>query len=540
VLLLALVAAPAAGARDWLRFGGDDQLTNDVAAADAAGISSATAPHLGVRWRAALDGAVIASPLSATVTVAGSPEQLVFAATNGGSVYALRANDGTVLWQRQLGTVSVPACGETFGISSTGVIDPATNRLYVIGASGLLYALDLATGATAPGWPLQIVSNTGAEYVWGGLTSANGMVYVPIASYCDEPDPDGTFATGRLVAVDPGGPAIAATWVVSPDTNELGSIWGFGGTSVDPTTGALWTATGNSWSYDPDCDCINETAGYGETVAELNPALDLLAWNRPPGIPDGDDDTDFGSTPLLVQPPGCPPLAAANSKNGTTYVWNRDDLADGPIWSAQIGPEALAAPFIGQPSYSPATNMLYVTEAQVDGDDALAAFAIGPDCTIETTPTWTAPAGSGTTPPALVVGDVVFVAGGDGGTLTAVDAQSGATLFSTGLDGLAYAPPAFAGGQVLVGTAAGSLYAFAPPAPTIQGARDRTVTAPKRTKSIRVTYAVSARDSADAQVLLVCTPPSGSAFRVGRTKVTCATADATATATFTVTVRAPS
>jgi hypothetical protein len=41
----------------------------------------------------------------------------------------------------------------------------------------------------------------------------------------------------------------------------------------------------------------------------------VLAWNRPEGIPSVEDN-DFGAAPLLFQPPGCPPLAAANAKNG--------------------------------------------------------------------------------------------------------------------------------------------------------------------------------------------------------------------------------
>lgn len=544
--MLVLVAVPSAGARDWLRFGGDNQLTNAVAPADAGGIDAADVSHLGVRWQARLDGALVASPLFvSSVAVNGQDEGVVYAATENGSVYALRADDGTVLWQRQLGAVSVLACGQSFGISSTGVADPILGRLYVIGASGLLYALDLASGATVPGWPLQLIADTSREYVWGGLTLANGRLYVPVASYCDAPGADGIFAEGRLVAVDPVLAQVIASWDVVLQPNSLGGIWGFGGSSVDPA-GDLWTATGNSWVYDAGCDCILETADYGESVVELDPALNVLAADRPPGIPTPVTDTDFGSTPLLFQPPDCPPLAAAHSKNGFAYVWDRDDLAAGPIWSAHIGPDDLATPFIGEPSYSPTLNMLFIANARVYGPDgqpthfdAAVSFAIGPGCTIAQTPTWIADAGEGTKPPPLIVNDVVFIAGGDFGALIALDANTGATLLTATLDGLAYSPPAFAGNKVLIGTAAGTLFAFGEPPPVVQVPADRLYTAPASAKRVRVTYKTTALDST-GPVPVSCRPASGSRFKIGKTTVVCTATsnENTTTATFTVTVRA--
>jgi PQQ enzyme repeat len=54
----------------------------------------------------------------------------------------------------------------------------------------------------------------------------------------------GDFATGRLVAVDVGSVSIVATVQVVPGAGNLGGIWGFGGASIDPLTGDLWTATG--------------------------------------------------------------------------------------------------------------------------------------------------------------------------------------------------------------------------------------------------------------------------------------------------------
>ncbi len=471
----ALVLTSAASAGDWSRYGGDAQQTNDVPAAEAAGIDATTVGSIVQRWTVALGSRVVASPLYAEgVLVDGVGENLVYVATESGLVVALSADDGSVVWQRQLGSVVVARCdfgnGPTqYGVSSTGVVDRSRNRLYVASADGYLSALDLGTGEEAPGWPISIDTLTQAEYVWGGLTLVGDRLYVPVASYCDEADPSGVIAEGRLVAIDVDDASPVASFDVVPGPSNLGGIWGYGGTSVDPDTGMLWTATGNAAVYDATCDCLLEAVGYAEAVVELSPDLAVLAWNRPSPIPlDPPGDTDFGATPLLFQPPGCPPLAAAHAKNGYLYVWRRDDIAAGPIWSAHLGPDDLANPFIAQPSYSPALNMLYVADARdydeqgtVRSFDAVDGIAIGAGCSFPSAPTWVAAsAGRGPKPPPLVVADVVFVNGGYAPVAFAFDARTGATLWTAPLSGAGFAPPAFAGDEVVIADASGAVRAY--------------------------------------------------------------------------------
>ena len=76
--------------------------------------------------------------------------------------------------------------------------------------------------------------------------------------------------------------------------------------------------------------------------------------------------------------------------------------------------------------------------------------------------------------------------------------------------------------------------------PTLNGARSKTVRAPKGARRIRVSYKVSASDLVDGMVAAACTPRSGSRFSVGRTRVSCSANDSSgnaATASFVVTVR---
>jgi len=91
----------------------------------------------------------------------------------------------------------------------------------------------------------------------------------------------------------------------------------------------------------------------------------------------------------------------------------------------------------------------------------------------------------------------------------------------------------------LAGTLTVAGFEFDLTAPRIS-AKSKTVTAPRGARAVPVRYAVSAHDDVDGRVPAACRPPTGSRFRIGRTKVTCTARDSSAnaaTASFTVTVR---
>jgi hypothetical protein len=76
--------------------------------------------------------------------------------------------------------------------------------------------------------------------------------------------------------------------------------------------------------------------------------------------------------------------------------------------------------------------------------------------------------------------------------------------------------------------------------PKLDGATPKTVRIPKKANNARVTYNVTANDSADGVVAVTCKPRSGARFRVGRTTVRCSATDSsgnTGRAVFTVTVK---
>jgi len=190
---------PVAPAASWLAYGHDAQLTNFV---PSRLLTPRTAPYLADKWTTKLDGAIVASPLYASgVSVDGRQRDVLLFETEAGSIYALDPLDGSIIWRDSFGAITTPddACG-SYGFSSTPAIDEQRGVVYAISADGQLHALDLATGAEEPGWPVDVTTARNQyEYVWAGLRLLGDTLYVGVSSYCDQADPNDLAAEGRLV-----------------------------------------------------------------------------------------------------------------------------------------------------------------------------------------------------------------------------------------------------------------------------------------------------------------------------------------------------
>jgi outer membrane protein assembly factor BamB len=260
-------------------------------------------------------------------------------------------------------------------------------------------------------------------------------------------------ADGRLVAIDLGSLASAGAFDAVPGFGFLGGLWGWGGVSAEPDGSVVYSA---------ECDCLVDDGGYGDSVVALTPDLQaVLDWNRPATVPNV-GDADFGAAPLLFQPEGCPPLAAANNKTGELYVWDRRALGAGPI--ATVGLGDASAPFVGAPSYDPVGGLIYESQVFMTDSDTgrkygVAALAPGDDCTFKIV--WRAAFGSGSQAPPIVVGDVVLVGGGFDGGFAAFDAGNGQLLWSYASDAPTLAPLVSVGGSVFGADLDGNVYAFA-------------------------------------------------------------------------------
>ena len=121
-----------------------------------------------------------------------------------------------------------------------------------------------------------------------------------------------------MIRVDVARRKVVNTWF-SGGTSGLygGGLWGFGGVSVEPSGAALYAATGNGLG-------ANEHAAYFDQVVRLSPTLKLRAANYPGLV---GRDVDFGATPLLYQAPGCPAQLAVMNKSGVLLVYDRAAIA---------------------------------------------------------------------------------------------------------------------------------------------------------------------------------------------------------------------
>lgn len=452
---LALIAPGAAAATDWSTFGFDSARTGENPVERTLGPANARTLH--EVWSAPLGGVADAQPLLASHVAlrGGRRADLVLAGSENGTLTALDAATGRVVWRRTLGSIRVN-CHDlpngTYGVTSTPVLERARNRAYSADGRGRVHALDLSTGVERPGWPVTITPAPSREHIWGALALRTGRLYVATASHCDE-----TFYRGRLVAIDAHRARITATWYPMPVRLRGGGIWGWGGAAVDPRDGSVYAATANAL-------VVPEATPHGEHVVRLTAGLRLRASNHPPLRDTG--DADFGAAPLLFRAPGCPPQLAVLHKSGALLVYDRDRIAAGPRQIVQVGDrDSLGA--LGTYAWTARARTLFVANNSAgDYPRGLLAFRVGAGCTLQALWQQPLPAGDALLSPPVTANGVVYLGAGTGREVLAFDAATGAPLWSSGrLGGAVYGGPTVVGGRLYAGAWDGHIHAFAPATP---------------------------------------------------------------------------
>src|SRR3989454_9061774 len=127
------------------------------------------------------DGTVSGNVYAQPLYIEGGPggDAMIIAVTESNNIYALNATTGLVIWQRNVGppvTSGLP-CGNIspLGITGTPVVDLASRSLFfdamIDGATKkhFIYSLNVDTGATKPGWPVDV--NATATYNGTTFTS---------------------------------------------------------------------------------------------------------------------------------------------------------------------------------------------------------------------------------------------------------------------------------------------------------------------------------------------------------------------------------
>jgi len=313
----------------------------------------------------------------------GTTHDVAYIATEANTIYAIDAQSGTVLLSPKFGSpVHFPlGCGNNgpnVGITSTPIIDLASNTLYVMvynqdGSNQhyRLHALDLGnlTDKVAP----QLVSAThsltdGTTFNFNatyqrqrpGLLLSNGNIYAGFGSFCDFA---ANVSRGWLLGWTAGTLTpfttnqVFDTQATSPDSFFLTAIWmsGYGLASDD--SGNILFVTGNS---DYSGTTYDGVTNLQESVVKVSPdlssVLDLFTPSNQSQLEQF--DADFGSGGVLVlpdQPGPIPHLAVAAGKDGNMYFMNEDNLGGySPNKNNVLGTYGIGGCWCGQSYYKAA------------------------------------------------------------------------------------------------------------------------------------------------------------------------------------------
>jgi len=317
-------------------------------------------PSFGLLQTVALDDQVDAQPLvvPGVQITAGKflgLHDVVYVATENNTVYAIDAHSGAVLLNPNFGTpVSNPlGCtnnGPNVGITSTPVIDPDSQTLYVMvyaqGSTGpeyRLHALDLgslkdkvtprlvnASHMLTDGTPFNF--NATYQRQRPALLFANGSIYAGFGSFCDlAPNLSRGWVLGWTAASLAPFPSneLINQQAGTPTSFFLSSVWMAGYGPATDDAGNILFVTGNSDAfintYDGGVTNIQESVV--KVSSTLTTVLDLFT---PKNVAALDAvDADFGSGGVLVlpdQPGAIPHLAVAAGKAGTMFLMNEDKL----------------------------------------------------------------------------------------------------------------------------------------------------------------------------------------------------------------------
>ena len=340
-----------------------------------------------------VDGGVDAEPLYLSkVSVAGVAHNVLYVATEGGSVYAFDADAGTQLWK-----VSTLGSGETtsddrgcfqispqIGITSTPVIDRTrgpNGAIYVVAmskdSSGAyhqrIHALDITSGAELFGGPTEITAtypgtgpnSSNGQVVFSpsqyaerqSLLLLNGVIYTGWTSHCD----DAPY-NGWVIAYSASTLAQTSVLNLTPNGTE-GSIWMSGaGMASDGQYIYFLDAKG---TFDTTLNGSgNPSAGdYGNSFIKLGTAsglsvADYFAMSNTAAESQADEDLGSGGAlalPDLTDSNGkVHHLSLGAGKDGIIYVVNRDSMGKFSSSANNIYQQIngqLGGPEFGMPAY---------------------------------------------------------------------------------------------------------------------------------------------------------------------------------------------
>ncbi|MBV9288169.1 MAG: PQQ-binding-like beta-propeller repeat protein [Hyphomicrobiales bacterium] len=299
--------------------------------------TNAPTVRLDTGFHAAVDGAVYSQPLYWVPPAGGAG--LIIVATENNSVYALDAGSGAQVWKTTLGPPvprSALPCGniDPMGVTGTPTMDPAAGVVYVeayvakpvAGPRHMVFGLSLATGALAPGWPVDVGNglaalgrgfNERASGQRSALTLVNGKLYVPYAGHWG----DCGVYHGMVVGLDVAKPAVFGAWKTG---SPAGGSWGQSGVAFDGAF--LFMTTGNAIGGSPTSWAGSEAVIRLPPTTLANPASDADFFAPRNWQALDNADLDLGGTSAIPVNTPVLPRVLALGKDGNAYLLNRDNL----------------------------------------------------------------------------------------------------------------------------------------------------------------------------------------------------------------------
>ena len=365
-LTVSASAPPPASATDVVTYHNDIARTGQNLSETILTTANVNSITFGKLRSLSVDGKVDAQPLylSNLTNIAGGTHNVLYVATEHGSVYAFDADDGTQLWKiSTLGSGEVTSdarsCDQVvpeIGVTATPVIDRNAGPhgvIYVVAMSKSgttyfqrLHALDVTTGAEVFGGPKTVTgsfpgtgdNSSGGNVIFdpaqykdrAALLLLNGVVYIAWSSHCDIRPYTGwimaynptTLAQTSVLNVVPNG-SEGAIWMANtgPSADSAGNIYlldanGDFGTSMN---GSGFPSNGNFGNA-----FLKISTSGGLTVADYFEMHDQQQENA--------SDLDLGSGGALVLPDltdgsgNVRHLAVGAGKDGHIYVVNRDAM----------------------------------------------------------------------------------------------------------------------------------------------------------------------------------------------------------------------
>jgi polyvinyl alcohol dehydrogenase (cytochrome) len=361
---------------------------------------------------------------------------VLVAGNNGGSIYALSAVTGKLLWSRNVGQQINGSAAIDLGAAGGPV---AFVPVAQIGSPRLL-ALSLKDGSLR--WNTVLTRQSGGD-VFGSPTFWNGTVYIGTSG----PNNDNSTARGSVVALsETSGQRRWQTFTV-PNGFDGGAVWST--PAIDPATGRLYVGTGNA--YHPPAASTTDSmmvlsASTGKILAHFQSTSgDTFAANNPAG-----PDFDFGASPNLIAGPTGQPLVGEGQKSGTYWALGRASMQ--PVWHTTIGPGSAVGGILGSTAYD--STRIYGPDS-ADGQ----VWALARDGTLH----WSSldPSTLDFSPVAIANGVLYSI--DPAGFLVARDPATGVVLNALNLGGLSFGGVSAVGGALYVAVGTGPPPQPAPP-----------------------------------------------------------------------------